>query len=168
MASKQVINVISVAGGILAGLAVFLWLSGSGPYNLPSSVVRHEAAPNDGGLESFTLKIGPGSGMFALSSDMVSIAKHEVAEKRPVGAILFIVVGDGEDQFGKAVQVDVFDLGYQMDDLNRVRWSNFDGPRFLDMGRIVHEYRAGEKFIADYCADNPESSEAFCAAGVKQ
>jgi hypothetical protein len=57
MTSKQVINVISVAGGLLAGLAVFLWLSGSGPYNLPSSVVRHEAAPNDGGLESFTLKL---------------------------------------------------------------------------------------------------------------
>ena len=179
MTSKQAMNVtINVSCIVLVALGLYLWLTNrgsSGPsmgadssYALPSSVVTHEPAPNDGGLESFTLRIGPGSGMFALSSDIVNIAKHEVAEKRQVGAILFILVGDGEDQFGNAVQVDVFDLVYQMDDLNRIRWSNFDGPRFLNLGRIVHEYRAGEKFIADYCADNSESSEAFCAAGVKQ
>jgi hypothetical protein len=167
---KAVINTIALIGGAIVGLAVFSWLTGSSStYSFPSSVVGHQNVPDDPGMAAvFTLKLATDSSLFGLSFDMEDIAKHEMMEKHPEGSIIFKVVAEGDDLYGRAAEFEEFSLKYQMDDLKQVEWSNIDGPRLLNLGRITNETGSGEQLIYDYCSENQKSSEFFCDAGIRR
>jgi hypothetical protein len=169
-AKNVVVNIICL-GGCLAAAAfgIFSWVSNSkssvADYKYPSTVTQHEDAA-DGGAGNFTLKIQVGSNLFSMSSDIASIAQHEMTAKPAEESIVFHVVADIDNLYGNRVQVDAFDLTFSMDDLKQVNWSNIDGPRLLNLGKIDNETGNGATFIADYCAENQKSSQFFCDAGT--
>jgi hypothetical protein len=141
-------------------------------YIFPSSVIKDQdpAAYEEGGTAEFTLKLNGVSDdwdMVALSEDMANIAKHEVDEKHTEASILFDVVADGHDMYGHAVQIDAFRLQFSMDDLKQIEWPNVGGKKLLNLAALTNESKVGEEVISNYCAENQESSEIFCAAGVQ-
>ena len=174
MTPKQAKNVIiNVSFIALVAAGLYLWYSDSKSNDTyPRSVIKHEEAKGDGGVAQFTLKLnGLDAGdwdMISISSDMVHIAKHEVAKNHTEGSILFEVVGDGDDQYGHTIQVDAFRLVYSMDDLKQIEWSNFDGEKLLNLGKIVDESRGGQKVIVGYCDKHREWSADFCAVGTQR
>ena len=179
MSSEKRTNVSPVFAGVALGVllcplmlfAVFKVTHSKSSDTFPRSVVKHEES-GEGGVAEFTLKLaGLDAGdwdMVAMSTDMVNIAKHEVTENHTEGSILFEVVGDGEDEYGHTIQVDAFRLVYSMDDLKQIEWSNFDGEKLLNLGKIVDESRAGQKVIVGYCDKHREWSASFCEVGTTQ
>lgn len=173
--TANVVMKLTVLATFLIGLPVVAWQNRewltdlTQNEKLPRSVIKHDDSADPRGVSTFTLKLSgltASTEVFLIAQDMAKIAQNEVGHDRTEGTVVFDVVGDGEDRYGKSTEVDAFTLSYSMDDLRQVNWSNFDGMKLLNLATIVDQYPAGRRLISQYCLDNSESSEGFCTTAA--
>ena len=146
-------------------------VSTSDAYELPGSVVRHSDASAPGGATRFTLKGRPYSGdtyVTLLAQDMYEVAKHEVDSSNQSGELQFTFMADGPDRYGNPAQLLAFDISYSMDYLKQVNWANVHAMSLLNLATVIDITPEGKKVLEEYCADDGDISDAFCASAKQR
>ncbi|MGP8174190.1 MAG: hypothetical protein ACLP7O_06535 [Terracidiphilus sp.] len=152
---------------------------GPSEFKYPTSVLDHKTLAVDGNTEfDVTLKLRefngsvPGS-VFAASSEMLGIIKHELEEHSTEQGIVFHIVedtGGGYDIYGRKQPThltDAFDIRYSMEDLKLINWNTVsnNGRWLMDLGSVSHMTGAGDDAIRKYCEDDgfKRYAQVFCA-----
>jgi hypothetical protein len=147
-------------------------------FEYPSGVLDHKTIVVGGNTEfDVTLKLreyngsAPGS-VFAASSEIIKIAKHELEEHSTEQKIVFHIVEDtgGEyDIYGRkqpTYLTDAFDITYSMQDLKLIDWNTVSGNGrwLLDLGTVSNVTGAGHDAIREYCEDDgfKKYAQTFC------
>jgi hypothetical protein len=73
---------------------------------------------------------------------MYEVAKHEVDSSNQSGELQFTFMADGPDRYGNPAQLLAFDISYSTPE--------------------------GKKVLEEYCADDGDISDAFCASAKQR
>jgi hypothetical protein len=162
-----------VAKVVLAALIIWgiygcsSYFLGGGEFTFPFSVLGHKTSVIDGRAEfEVTMKLrGIDSGdtdMNLAAQDMDGIIKHVLKENGSEQGIIFHIVADGQDIYGHATQIQVFDIQYSMDDLKLVNWDNVTSNGLLNLSRLSAMSPAGADVGRLYCEKERDYAQVFC------